>query len=185
MRKKMLIICLVLVVAVSALGATPTLPANVVATLKATLGDYLWHGFVVSGQSGFQSSAEVTNAFGSTAPSFTYGYETNATGPYYLRMAVSDFTNGSGGSVKIKSIGVSGGGATLTWNAATASYTVFTVPANNTYTSTTALFTVRPALLSSDATANDHLGNVIGGGNAAQAPAGNYVATITFSVSAS
>ena len=181
MKKKCLAVCLILAMTVSVLSATPTLPANVVATLKATLGDYLWHGFVVSGQSAFQSSVEVTNAFGSTAPSFVYGYETNAAGPYTFRMSVGDFVS-STGTVKIKDITASG--ATLSWDNATSSYTVFTVPTTNTYSRSTATLTVYPALVTTDTT--DHRGNAISAINtAAQAPAGDYVATITFSVSAS
>jgi len=182
MKKKCLIVCLALAMTVSVLPATPTLPANAIVSLKATLGDYLWHGFVVSGQSAFQSSVEVTNAFGSTAPSFVYGYETNAAGPYYLRMSVGDFDNGDTGVVKIKSITASG--TTLTWNSSTSSYTVFTVPSTNTYSRSTATFTVYPALETTDTT--DHRGNTISAINtAAQAPAGDYVATITSNVSAS
>lgn len=180
MTKRLVSIVLILFLVVGALSAV-TMPNAASALLKATLGEYLTHGFVVSGQSAFQSSIEVTNAFGPTAPSFTYGYETNGVGPYYFRMTVSDFVSSSG-TVKIKSLSATG--ATLTWDSTNSAYLVFTVPQSNTFSRSTATITVNPALLSTDTT--DHRGVTFSDVyTAAKAPAGDYTATITFSVSAS
>lgn len=193
MNKKLVAIALVLLIAVSGLfadvisGVGGTINDDVKVTLKAVLGFYLYHGIVDSnGQ--YVDEKTFTNAFGDTAPSFKYGYETNAAGaPYYIRMAVSDFVNtttGASGTVKIKSINISHITGELPWNSATSSYTIFTIPANNTYTKTDTTITIYPALLTSDNT--DHRSGIIEDTEtAAQAPSGEYEATVIFTVSAS
>ncbi len=190
MNKKLVAIALVLIIAAGGLFAAITLPGNgntsVTAILKATLGSYFYHGIVEG--SDFIGTKDIPNAFSATtSPSFQYGYETNAAGLYYIRMAVSDFDNvteDAVGTVKIKNITVSGGGATKTWDATSSSYTIFTVPTTNTYTRTTTTITVEPALSITDTTY--HRGNAVAETEtAAQAAPGEYEATISFSVSAS
>ncbi len=184
MNKKLIAITLVLMLVTSGLFALDlsTLPTPT-ATLKATLGDYFHHGFVNGAE--FEATKTVTNAFGSTAPSFDYGYETNATGPFYIKMAVSDFVNvtpNSTGTVKIKAISVSG--STPQWDNTEQKYTIFTIPASNTFTRNVTTITVTPALTTADTV--DHLGETIPASEtAAQAASGEYEATLTFSVSAS
>ena len=95
MIKKLVAIALVLILVASGLFATfdfTALPTPT-ATLTATVGDFFYHGFVVSGQSNYNAAITINNAFSSTSPSFTYGYETNYGGPFYIYMSVSDFTN--------------------------------------------------------------------------------------------
>jgi predicted RNA-binding protein with TRAM domain len=190
MNKKLIALAMVLLLAVGGLFAAITLPGNgntsVTAILKATLGSYFYHGIVEG--SDFIGTKNILNAFSATtSPSFQYGYETNAAGLYYIRMAVSDFDNvteGAEGTVKIKNITVSGGGATKIWDDVNSSYVIFTVPTTNTYTRTTTTITVEPALTATDTT--DHRGNAIAATEtAAQATPGEYEATISFSVSAS
>lgn len=194
MNKKLIALALVLLLAVGGLFADVitldggNVNEEVTVTLKAMLGFYLYHGIVDANTGLFVGSKTIENAFGPTAPSFKYGYETNAAGaPYYIRMSVSDFVNtttGVTGTVKIKSVTASHISGVIPWNAPTLSYTLFTIPANNTYTKTDTTITISPALLTTDNT--DHRsGTIEDDETAAQAPSGEYEATVTFDVSAS
>jgi hypothetical protein len=185
MNKKLIALALVLLIAVGGVFANefPTDEDTVLVTLKGSIGPVFYHGIVESGS--YLSSKEVTGAFGATAPSFTYGYETNEYGPYYLRMTVGDFEQtgvASGttpGVVKIKEVTSNSAG---TMQRTGSTYTVFTVPSGNSYSKESALITIYPMKTAGE----DHVGDTIGADETiANAPTGQYVATVTFSVSGS
>lgn len=197
MNKKLVALALVLLLAVGGLFAAITVDkdgnsvlgngnTDVTVTLKGTLGLYFYHGIVESGS--YIGSKTITDAFGATAPSFKYGYETNAAGvPYYIRMSVTDFDNKTtnvDGTVKIKNVTASHVSGSLSWDTDTSSYNLYSVPTTNSYTKTDSTITIYPAKLVTDTT--DHRSQPITAAQtAAGAPAGEYEATITFIVSAS
>ena len=198
MNKKAIALALVLVIAMSGVFAAPLeineVPVdNVVATLTATIGDYFYHGFVISGQTDFAGTVTVDNAFNATAPTFTYGYETNHSGPFYINMTVSDFTNDPSsptGTVKIKAVNVASTGGQFNTSYANSydtetGYLIFSATAN-TYTRNTATIQVVPFLASTDAGSADIKGTTITADNTvAQAAPGAYTATVSFAVTGS
>ena len=185
MNKKFIAFALVLLIAMGGLFAalgigfddTPKV------TLEVVIGGSFYHG-IVDGSS-YLASKTYVGAFADTPPTVKYGYESNMAGPHYLRMAISDFVykNESGtevGRVKIKSVTVDN--ATGTWNSATSEYTIFTIPATNSYSKQSAEIVVSPMRVAG----TDHLGATVTAVNTIdQAPEGTYEATITFSVAGS
>jgi len=114
MNKKLVALALVLLIAVSGLFAVVydldnedavIGPASVSALLKATIGDYLYHGFVdASASHGFSSTIDdIIDAF-TIDPVFNYGYDTNigSTFGFEWRLTVSDFLHNSISGKKIK-----------------------------------------------------------------------------------
>ncbi|MDY0244657.1 MAG: hypothetical protein RBQ89_07575 [Sphaerochaeta sp.] len=110
MNKKVITLALVLLIAMSGAFAAPllinnTAVSNVTATLKATVGDYLDHGFIESSSPGvYAATKTIENAF-TTDPVFTYGYKTNmdvVTTPIKFEMSVGDFILQSNTDIRIK-----------------------------------------------------------------------------------
>ena len=184
--KRLVVILVVLAISTAGLFADieySSIP-SAVATLRANKGEFLYHGFADNeSDTSFDTTITIEDAF-TTAPSFYYGYKTNAAGTYVFKMNVSDFENQTNaGVVKISSV-TSSDHTSLEYNAT--GYEIFSeeettmTPATRTnYT----LVTITPATVADVA---DHTGlhtisesETVGG-----ASAGEYVATITFSVSA-
>ena len=115
MNKKVIALALVLVVAMSgAFAAALTINGipvtNVTATLTAIIGDFFQHGFDDPDDSSqYNASLDIEDAF-TTDPVFTYRYETNTSTDFDVKMAVSDFINGSDSDYKIKIFDVLVGG---------------------------------------------------------------------------
>lgn len=106
MNKKAIALALVLVIAMSGVFALDLNTVDdVTATLKATVGDYLDHGFIESGSPGvYAATKTIENAF-TTDPVFTYGYKTNmdvVTTPIKFEMSVGDFILQSNTDIRIK-----------------------------------------------------------------------------------
>ena len=187
MKKKALAILLVLVLATAGLFAVPTVtvPTAVTATLRANIGEYLSHGFNIEGTK-YQPSVTIDDAFGTTVPSFKYGYKTNAAGTFVFKMAVTDFTNQTvAGSVKIASVSSDKG-----TSYSGGYYTIFT-DTSPTITSAErydeAVITITPAR-TADIGNFDHtgVGTAIAAGTTVEGgAAGAYVATLTFAITAS
>lgn len=187
MKKRALAILLVLVMVTAGLFAAPTVtvPGAVTATLKANIGEYLAHGFNIAGTK-YQPTVTVEDAFGATAPSFRYGYKTNAAGTFVFKMAVGNFTNSTvAGTVKIASVSSDKG-----TSYAGGFYTIF-----NDYSATItsaerydeALITITPARTANIGSV-DHTGaggNIVAAETVEGGSAGAYTATLTFSISAS
>ena len=187
MKKRALAILMILVLATAGLFATytVTVPTDVTATLKATIGEYFYHGFN-DGTTKYKSSIEVLDAFNATTPpSFKYGYKTNAaTGSFTLNMTVADFLNGSVGTVKIKDVIVSGGGA-LSHSAGSRVYEIFSHSGTGVEKVDEKTITIKPFLVYSALEATDITGATITATQAADgAPSGEYTALVTFNISA-
>ena len=189
MKKRTLAILMVLVLATAGLFAevTITAPANVTATLKANIGEYLEHGFLVNNVP-YTQSIVIEDAFGATAPSFTYGYMTNAEGVLTFKMEVGNFknttTNNANDIIKIASV-EKNSIAFVTSDLDGGFYTIFSEENDDMTTSMhsdEAVIKIFPA----KATGTDHAGEAIaanehaGAGNTA-AP-GAYAADIVFSI---
>ena len=186
MKKRALAILMILVLATAGLFAegeiTIATPDNVKATLTATIGEYLMHGFTV-GTAKYQPTVTIENAFGTTAPSFRYGYKTNAAGTFVITMSVGNFINQTTtGTVKIGSV---------TSNKTISDYAVTGYKIFDTSTiiegerTEEAIITVYPAK-TTDGTTTDHASVVIAANEIVTgAPAGVYVSEITFAISAS
>ena len=195
MKKRALAIILIVVLATAGLFAAMPSTGNgnnaVSASLNATIGDFLYHGFVNgTGPTATKYNASVTvnDAFNETTPpSFTYGFKTNAVGSFTFTMAVGNFIHSDGiasGVVKIKAVKKDN--------------TIMTPISNvyNAFVSSSAtgglrvgeaLFTILPAT-SADIGQADHSGGpttIAALDTTTGAPAGAYEATITFTVSAS
>ncbi len=177
---------MILVLATAGLFAvTVTVPSNVTATLRANIGEYLNHGFNIAGTK-YQPTVTIDDAFGSTAPSFKYGYKTNAAGNFVFKMAVSDFVNQTvTGTVKIASVSSDKG-----TSYSGGFYTIFT-ESSATVTSAErfdeAVITITPAR-TGDIGNFDHTGGgtaIASGSTVEGGSAGAYVATLTFSITAS
>jgi hypothetical protein len=79
---------------------------NVTATLTAIIGDYFQHGFDDPDDSSqYNATLNIEDAF-TTDPVFTYRYDTNTSTAFDIKMAVSDFVNGSDSDYKIKILDV-------------------------------------------------------------------------------
>jgi hypothetical protein len=189
MKKRALAILLVLVMVTGGLFATYTVavPGAATATLNATIGDYLDHGFNYNGLK-YQPSIIIDDAFGTTAPSFRYGFRTNAQGKFVFKMVVGNFINKTTvGTVKIASVTSDQGDLTYT----PSGYTIFTdesADGPTTYERKGEVkITIYPAKEIADF---DHTGltdisvNEQVGGDVT-APAGAYESIITFTISAS
>lgn len=191
--KRLVVILMVLIFSTVGLFASiayEDIP-NAVATLKANIGEFLYHGFADSElDTTFESTLTVEDAF-TAAPSFWYGYKTNAIGTYVFRMKVTDFENQTtrNGStvvdvVKIRSVVSSDHGTTaMTYDAN--GYKLFEEESAVITTSTrsnSTQVTITPVTTFSGV---DHKSATIEEGQSvADAAAGEYVATVTFSVSA-
>lgn len=180
---------MILVLATAGLFAVPTVatPADVTATLKANIGEYLDHGFLVNSVP-YTQSVVIEDAFGATTPSFTYGYKTNAQGSLTFKMKVDNFINTSTNLatdiIKIASV-EKDSSAFETSDLVGGYYTVFSeenASVTDSMHSNQAVIKIYPA----KAVGTDHAGSTIesnehaGTGNTA-AP-GAYVADIKFSV---
>lgn len=186
--KRLVVILVVLIFSTVGLFATIEVPESVSAKLYARIGEYLEHGFN-NGTSLYNSSIEVYNAFGTTPPSFKYGYRTNAnSGGFSINMTVGDFINqDTAGTVKIKAVNSSK--AIVSHGTGTNVYEIFRFTSTGLERSDETTITIRPFLtyttgdvditntpISSDKT-------VGGDGTNAGAPEGLYLATVTLSIS--
>ena len=189
MKKRALAIILILVLATAGLFAAPTvtIPADVTATLKATIGEYFYHGFLdTPNAGGYYSAKTITDAFNATAPSFTYGYKTNAANSSFtIKMTVADFQNGSSGVVKISGVTASGAGV-LTQTGR--DFQLFTFTGDGSEKIAQKTITIKPFLkftpVDPDLTGPpDITGATIVAENTVEyAPAGDYTALITFNI---
>lgn len=188
MKKRTLAILMILVLATSGLFAV-TVPGTVSAFLKANIGEYFTHGFN-NGTTLYNSSIEVQDAFSVNAPSFRYGYKTNATsGNYSFKMTVGDFVNqNTAGSVKIRMVNSS---KTITQQGTTNEFEIFAITGSSADLADEALITIRPFLSFTPGDV-DITGATITAANTVNgdatnsgAPAGEYIATVSFSITAS
>jgi hypothetical protein len=106
MNKKAIALALVLIIAMGGAFAFDLNTVDpVTATLKATVGDYLDHGFIESSSPGvYAATKTIENAF-TTDPVFTYGYKTNmdvVATPIKFEMSVGDFILQSNTDIRIK-----------------------------------------------------------------------------------
>jgi hypothetical protein len=189
MKKRTLAILMILVLATSGLFAAVTItePADVTATLKANIGEYLNHGFLVNSVP-YTQFVVIEDAFGATAPSFTYGYKTNAEGTLTFKMQVNNFknttTNVATDIIKIASV-EKDSVAFSTNDLVGGYYTIFT---ENNATVTESMHSAQAVIkiIPAKAMGTDHTGDAIaanehaGAGNTA-AP-GAYAADIVFSI---
>jgi len=185
--KRLVVILMVLIF--STVGLFANIPHDdiptAVATLKANIGEFLYHGFADSElDTTFESTLTVEDAF-TAAPSFWYGYRTNAAGTYVFRMSVTDFVNQDDlTKVKIKSVTSSEhpsmSYSTEGYELFTETNSIMTESSRSDYT----FITITPATV---ATGTDHTGThvIAGVETVGGASAGAYVATITFTVGAS
>ncbi len=191
MKKRILAISMILVLATAGLFAayTVTTPADVTAQLTAVIGEYMYHGFATSNSvdinTVFASTVEVNDAFNATTPpSFYYGYKTNAeTGSFDFTMEVGNFDNGGTGTVLIKEVQSTKGFA-VTPVVGSNDFTIFSyTAASSTEKFDATKITIVPYLTYTSGD-KDINGNTIAAVNAVSgAPNGNYTADITFSVS--
>ncbi|HKL59863.1 MAG TPA: hypothetical protein VJ863_08195 [Sphaerochaeta sp.] len=192
MKKRALAILMILVLATAGLFAGTIDPLvvigngnqSVVATLNATIGQFLHHGFTTGNGSpvnGYYSTITVSDAFNTTAPTFTYGYKTNASSgtTYTFNMEVLDFTNGTSGTVKIQQVKVGGGSAA---SQAGRVFEVLKHVGNGVENTASKTIQIIP-FQTSDGTATDIVGSTVLTTNAIdQAPPGSYTSTVTFSI---
>lgn len=188
MKKRVLAILMILVLATAGLFAAPTVtvPTDVTATLKATVGEYFYHGFLTGNAGatpnlgGFYAAKTITDAFNATPPSFTYGYKTNAANSNFtIKMTVADFLNGSSGVVKISGVTVSGAGV-LTQSGR--DFVLFTFTGNGSENTAQKTISISPFLTFTTGD-TDITGAAILATNAvADAPAGEYTSLITFNI---
>ena len=181
---------MILVLATAGLFAAPTvtIPADVTATLKATIGEYFYHGFLTGNvgdtpnAGGYYSAKTITDAFNATAPSFTYGYKTNAANSSFtIKMTVADFQNGSSGVVKISGVTASGAGV-LTQTGR--DFQLFTFTGDGSEKIAQKTITIKPFLTFTPGD-QDITGTAITAVQASDgAPSGEYTALVTFSISA-
>ena len=192
MKKRVLAILMILVLATAGLFAAynVTVPGDATAQLTAVIGEFLHHGFATSNtvnmDTVFASTVEVNDAFNETTdPSFFYGYKTNAEiGSFDFEMTVGDFTNGSTGTVLIKE--VQSTKPIIAHSANTNVYTVFRYTASGAADKFDATkITIKPFLTHTSGLI-DINGSPVAAVNTAKggAPNGNYVANISFHVSA-
>lgn len=160
-------------------------PDSVQATLKATLDQYLVHGFILDDPGYYYPAISISNAF-VTDPKFTYGYKTNAPGTYKFTMKVTNFVNSSvedvDAIIKIGDIKFNGYSQTFNLGATEHTFTLFN-DSVSTYlgsesTSNKVEITILPAREAVPGKVNSY--EHIGLNN--NAWAGDYVATITFTV---
>ncbi|MDY0287878.1 MAG: hypothetical protein RBR15_03540 [Sphaerochaeta sp.] len=182
MKKTMLVIAMILIIATSGLFAAVVNPGTVTATLKATINEFLLHGFN-DGVTKYLPAIDVTDAFNAVTPSFKYGYTTNAA-PYNFTftMNVGDFENQNipGNYVKIQSVASSGG--QFLQIGATRNFQVFVYNAlTNILKLDETTLTITPFLTFTGG--NDITGNPISTSQAVSgAPPGNYEAPIVFTI---
>ncbi len=104
MNKKVLAVGLLLMVLVGGVYAV-TLPVTDTATLTASIGEYLYHGFFETETPDvYSATKEIGDAF-TTDPVFNYGYNTNidpAVEPIEFTMSVTDFILDTNSDVQIK-----------------------------------------------------------------------------------
>lgn len=185
MNKKLIAITLVLVLAVSGVFAIVTvdMPGPVTATLKATKGEFLYHGFTVNSVK-YQSTVEVLDAF-NTNPEFVYGYWTNAQGNFSFRMTVGNFIHqtSSNPAVKIAQVKVNGTTAAPVTDETYYELFNFTNAAILDNSSQTGEKTITIVPVANSTITTDHLGATVGSGqNVTDALAGSYTSEITISI---
>ena len=191
MKKRILAISMILVLATAGLFAayTVALPTGEVkATLKATIGEYMFHGFDDDGVL-YQPTITIENAFDSPAPSFTYGYMTNAkSGSFNFKMTVGDFIRtGGGGTVAIKTVE----STKTVLSQVGRVYGVLAHTGDGKATSDSTTITITPHLdfvpgaVNIEGVPITAAHTVNGAGTVAGAAAGDYIASITFAISAS
>jgi len=188
MKKTFLAILMILVLATAGLFAAVTIPGDVTATLNATIGEYLSHGFTV-GTLKYQPAITVTNAFDATTPTFKYGYKTNAsTGTFSFDMTVGDFI-GSAGTVLIKTVTTTPAYLSHTPNSRV--YQIFNQVGNGTAKTGEATIAITPYLdytagqVDIEGTSVLAINTVNGDLTNPGAPAGDYTASVLFSITAS
>ena len=196
MNKKLIALAMVLLLAVGGLFAdvySGTLPGAVTATLNATIGDYLHHGFIDASNPGVYSASKTIEDAFTTNPAFQYGYTTNIDTSKYgfkFQMVVGDFINQDDTDYAIKIASVSVGNTVV--GPDTAGTNLYTILNSATSGSTGQVsVVVSPAKSGNDGTETpettivDHLGSPItqadfvGG---ADVIAGSYQSTVTISV---
>ena len=188
MKKRALAIILIVVLATAGLFAAPTvtIPADVTATLKATIGEYFYHGFLTGNvgdtpnAGGYYSAKTITDAFNATAPSFTYGYKTNAANSSFtIKMTVADFQNGSSGVVKISGVTASGAGV-LTQTGR--DFQLFTFTGDGSEKIAQKTITIKPFLTFTSGATDITGATIVAENTVEDAPAGDYTALITFNI---
>jgi len=182
MNKKLIAIALVLLIAVSGVFAeiTVDMPGPVTATLKATKGEFLYHGFTVNSVK-YQSAVEVLDAF-NTNPEFTYGYWTNAQGTFSFRMSVGNFIHQtpSNPAVKIAQVKVNGTVAAPVSGETYYELFNFTNAAILDNSSQTGEKTITIVPVATASVTTDHLSAPVGSGqNVADALAGSYTSEVS------
>ncbi len=190
MNKKFIALAMVLLLAVGGLFAAVydlenedavISPASVSALLKATIGDYLYHGFVdASASHGFSSTIDDINDAFTIDPVFNYGYDTNIGSTYSFewRLTVSDFLHNSisGKKIKISDVVVDSLSPLVT----DGYYVIMSKTGAETADS------VAIKIIPAKATGTDHLGAAIatdehaGAGNTATS--GAYTSTVTITL---
>jgi len=189
MNKKLIAIALVLVLAVSGVFAAydVTVPGSVNAYLYANKPEFLRHGFNIEGIK-YQASVEIYDAF-VTPPTFKYGYETNAKGTFSFRMVVGNFIHEVSTNPQVKIASVTIGTTPVPVTTPTEGdpyYEIFTENNATTLGSLTHADEKTIVITPASATGTDHLGTQITAGqHTGDALAGNYTATIQFSIAAS
>ena len=185
MNKKLIALAMVLLLAVGGLFAdvySGTLPGAVTATLKATIGDYLYHGFIDASNPGVYSASKTIEDAFTTNPAFQYGYTTNIDTSIYgfkFQMVVGDFINQDDTDYAIKIASVSVGNTAVGPDTGTNLYTIL----NSATSGSTGQVSV--VVSPAKAAGNDHLGvtmtdaEYIGGANEV---AGSYTSTVTIAV---
>jgi len=189
MNKKLITIALVLVLAVSGVFAeyNVTVPALVTATLKATKGEFLEHGFTVGGVK-YQSEVEVLDAF-TTPPQFTYGYKTNAMGTFSFRMTVGNFIHQVSTNPEVKIASVTIGtttGSPVIPDTGNPYYVIFSEANSSTLGSVSHVGETTITITPATGTGTDHLGDtIVAGEHTGDALAGAYTSTIEIAIAAS
>ena len=189
--KRFVVILVVLIFSTVGLFAQINNIAPAVATLSGNIDQFFNHGFVENNtDTTFVPTIAIRDAFNAnTPPSFWYGYRTNAKGTYIVRMQVSDFINQSNSEnvVKIKSV-ASSANATLTYNA-TKGYRIFKEDNDASLDQTTNYGYTQITITAAKATDKNSVDHtttyeIPESQTVKGAPAGEYIATITFTVGA-
>jgi hypothetical protein len=184
MNKKRMLGVLVILVFVLGSAFSIAMPSPAVATLTASIDEYLEHGFTNDLGVKYNATIAIANAF-DTDPEFVYGYHSNAAGEFSFIMEVGDFimdTN-SANVVKIAAV-------TSTNSPSSFAYTAngYTILSN--YVATVGVeqlaettITITPATTIGG---YDHTGvyEVLDTETVDTAVAGSYTSTITFTVAA-
>jgi hypothetical protein len=91
MKKNLIVIALVLLIAMGGLFADVDLPDEVKATLVGTVGEYLEHGFDDENGEQYQTGVQFSNALDSAGVTLIYRYKINYDTAVQIGMSISDF----------------------------------------------------------------------------------------------